>query len=61
MFVQNNNIYYLEDYDYQNPRKQATQITFDGVQDEIFNGIPDWVYEGLFNLYFILFFIFQRS
>ncbi|KAJ8320131.1 hypothetical protein KUTeg_001718 [Tegillarca granosa] len=45
VFVQNNNLYYLEDYDYHNTKKQAKQITFDGAQGEIFNGIPDWIYE----------------
>lgn len=45
MFVQNNDIYYkrLEDED-------PVQLTFDGVKDVIFNGIPDWVYEGMFDI-----------
>ncbi|XP_048340440.1 prolyl endopeptidase FAP [Sphaerodactylus townsendi] len=39
-YVYQNNIYLKED-----PRKPAIQITTNGKQNEIFNGIPDWVYE----------------
>lgn len=36
-----NNIYLK-----QSPREAPIKITSDGKQNEIFNGIPDWVYEG---------------
>ncbi|XP_078250909.1 prolyl endopeptidase FAP isoform X2 [Pogona vitticeps] len=39
-YVYQNNIYLKQD-----PRQPAIQITKDGSQNKIFNGIPDWVYE----------------
>lgn len=39
-FVYKNNIFYKPDLD-----TQAIQITTSGVEDVIYNGIPDWVYE----------------
>ena len=45
VYVQENNIYYqpsLENTDLEN----YVQITNDGVIDQIYNGIPDWLYEG---------------
>lgn len=36
-----NNIYLKQD-----PREPPIQITTNGKYNEIFNGIPDWVYEG---------------
>lgn len=38
LFVQHNNIFYRND-------KETKQLTFDGIPGEIYNGIPDWVYE----------------
>lgn len=40
-YVYQNNIYLKQD-----PREPSIQITTNGKQNEIFNGIPDWVYEG---------------
>lgn len=37
----NNNIYVKA-----SPTAEAVQITQDGEENKIFNGIPDWVYEG---------------
>ena len=45
LYVQENNIYYqpsLDNTDLEN----YIQITNDGVKDQIYNGIPDWLYEG---------------
>ncbi|XP_054827355.1 prolyl endopeptidase FAP [Eublepharis macularius] len=39
-YVYQNNIYLKQD-----PREPAIQVTTNGKQNEIFNGIPDWVYE----------------
>ncbi|XP_063174365.1 prolyl endopeptidase FAP isoform X3 [Candoia aspera] len=39
-YVYQNNIYFKQD-----PREAAIQITTNGYWNEIFNGIPDWVYE----------------
>uniref|UniRef100_A0A8C5SY58 Fibroblast activation protein alpha n=1 Tax=Laticauda laticaudata TaxID=8630 RepID=A0A8C5SY58_LATLA len=39
-YVYQNNIYFKQD-----PREAAIQITKNGYWNEIFNGIPDWVYE----------------
>lgn len=42
-YVYSNNIYYLEDIlNDENPVK----VTEDGEDDVIYNGVPDWVYEG---------------
>ncbi|XP_033729006.1 dipeptidyl peptidase 4-like [Pecten maximus] len=43
VFVQDNNIYYKSDITQNDVA--AMQITTDGYHEEIFNGIPDWVYE----------------
>ncbi|XP_057883488.1 prolyl endopeptidase FAP isoform X2 [Melospiza georgiana] len=40
VYVYQNNIYLK-----QSPREAPVKITTDGKQNEIFNGIPDWVYE----------------
>uniref|UniRef100_A0A672VDH7 Fibroblast activation protein alpha n=1 Tax=Strigops habroptila TaxID=2489341 RepID=A0A672VDH7_STRHB len=40
VYVYQNNIYLK-----QSPREAPIKITTDGKQNEIFNGIPDWVYE----------------
>ncbi|XP_076088367.1 dipeptidyl peptidase 4-like isoform X6 [Mytilus galloprovincialis] len=40
VFVQHNNIYYKNII-----TKETKQVTSDGITEEIFNGIPDWVYE----------------
>ncbi|KAL7991683.1 hypothetical protein Chor_015939, partial [Crotalus horridus] len=40
-YVYQNNIYFKQD-----PREAAIQITTNGYWNEIFNGIPDWVYEA---------------
>nr|XP_008117198.1 PREDICTED: prolyl endopeptidase FAP [Anolis carolinensis] len=40
-YVYQNNIYLKQD-----PREPAIQITENGYWNQIFNGIPDWVYEG---------------
>lgn len=42
--VANNDIYYLEDID----GKNYEQLTSDGAADVIYNGVPDWLYEGIF-------------
>lgn len=45
VYVLNNNIYYISaPENVLNPEK----ITSDGVGGVIYNGVPDWVYEGLF-------------
>ena len=41
MFVYGNNLYYQEALG-----KDIIQITNTGEEQNIFNGIPDWVYEG---------------
>ncbi|KAK3607739.1 hypothetical protein CHS0354_040649 [Potamilus streckersoni] len=40
IFVQLNNLFYKKDIE-----DAPIQLTHDGVPDEIYNGIPDWVYE----------------
>lgn len=42
VFVHLNNIYYRPHAE----KQKDYQITFDGVFRSVFNGIPDWVYEG---------------
>lgn len=42
-FVEKNNIYLLADFT--SIDKQSTQITTDGLENTIYNGIADWVYE----------------
>ena len=37
-----NDIYYME-----SPRSSVKRLTDSGVEHKIFNGIPDWVYQGL--------------
>lgn len=46
-YVYQNNIYLK-----QRPEDPPFQITYNGRENKIFNGIPDWVYEG--KLFFIL-------
>lgn len=43
--MQNNNIYYKKNQF----QSSYVQITDTGVMGQIFNGVPDWVYEGTFN------------
>lgn len=40
-YVWNNNVYVKA-----SPTAEPVQITQDGEENKIFNGIPDWVYEG---------------
>ena len=40
--MQENNIYYLPDVEVD----EYIEITSDGEIDQIYNGIPDWLYEG---------------
>ena len=40
--VQYNDIFYLKDIETDNFQR----ITYDGELDQMYNGIPDWVYEG---------------
>lgn len=44
-YVDKNNIYYRE-----KPEDETNdiRITSDGIQGKIYNGVPDWVYEGNF-------------
>lgn len=42
VFVVRNNIYYRPDAE----EKKVIEITNDGLLGHIYNGIPDWVYEG---------------
>ena len=37
-------------YVYNVTSDELVAITTDGVEDEIYNGIPDWVYEGMCTL-----------
>lgn len=48
--VVRNNIYYIQDI---NNLTRTVQLTYTG-GSELYNGIPDWVYEGkyIFGLYF---------
>ena len=46
MFVFRNNIYYKHKAD----SPTSYQITTDGVPKAVFNGVPDWVYEGKVHL-----------
>lgn len=43
-YVDRNNIFYRA-----NPEdeKADVQLTFDGVNGQLYNGVPDWVYEGI--------------
>lgn len=41
MYIYGNNIYYMPDIS-----SAPIQLTSSGVEGVIFNGIPDWVYEG---------------
>ncbi|XP_050307457.1 venom dipeptidyl peptidase 4 [Anthonomus grandis grandis] len=42
VYVYNNNIYYLSSF---SNTSDVIQITSDGVEGVIYNGVPDWVYE----------------
>lgn len=45
VYVYNNDIYYISTPENViNPQR----ITSDGVEGVIYNGVPDWVYEGLY-------------
>ena len=41
VFVANNDVYYQE-----NPVTAAQQLTFNGLFENVHNGVPDWLYEG---------------
>ena len=43
MFVYGNDIYYL---DSPSSGKVVERLTDSGVEHKIFNGVPDWVYQG---------------
>ena len=54
VWVENNDIYLIKDL---TDPTNVTQITNNGEMNKIFNGVPDWVYEGLkLVISFILFF-----
>ena len=44
VFVQHNSIYYLADPWDQHPKPEV--VALDPGTGDIFNGVPDWVYEG---------------
>lgn len=46
VIVYKNNIYYSQGSRF----TEVFQISNDGVPGTIYNGIPDWLYEGKFNL-----------
>lgn len=46
VFVVRNNIYYKQDAQ----QKNVIEVTNDGLLGHIYNGIPDWVYEGTLKL-----------
>ena len=41
--MQYNNIHLLRDIE----KGKYQQLTYDGELDEIYNGVPDWLYEGM--------------
>lgn len=41
VFVYRNDIFYLD-----SPSKSVVRLTDSGVEHKIFNGVPDWVYQG---------------
>lgn len=43
-YVYLNNIYYMSSVQDESP----VQVTTDGEDGVIYNGVPDWVYEGIF-------------
>lgn len=45
VWVRENDIYYAE-----SPSFDIQRITMDGRQNIIYNGVPDWVYEGRYKL-----------
>ena len=46
VFVYGNNIYYVDSPS----SRSAVRLTDSGVEHKIFNGIPDWVYQGTLSL-----------
>lgn len=44
-FVYKNNVFYKPDLE-----SDAEQLTTDGVVGIVYNGLPDWVYEGMLHL-----------
>ncbi len=40
-YVWKNNVYVKT-----SPTSAPQQVTFNGAENKIFNGVPDWVYEG---------------
>ena len=47
-FVQDNNIYWLDSIE-----GNLHTITDNGKENELFNGVPDWVYEGKYHVTFL--------
>ena len=45
VLVQDNNLYYK-----QNVNAVLQTVTTDGKPGELYNGVPDWVYEGIAHL-----------
>lgn len=43
VFVLNNNVYYRE---ISGRNVTERQLTYDGIDGVLYNGVPDWVYEG---------------
>lgn len=48
VFVQGNDVYYRSAMLNVNVT-EAFRVTDDGIADQIFNGVPDWVFEGKLN------------
>lgn len=42
IYVQENDVYYVAN----TAAPSVVRLTTDGVDNEIYNGVPDWVYEG---------------
>lgn len=49
-YVWNNNVYIKV-----SPTAESVQITYNGEENKIFNGIPDWVYEGNYTKHILLY------
>ena len=49
VWVRGNDLYYAK-----TPNGASQQLTFDGTQNVIYNGVPDWVYEGLHLISWVL-------
>lgn len=44
VLVYNNDIYYTQEAHF----KEIVRLSHDGIPGTIFNGVPDWLYEGWF-------------